>query len=375
MKYIFWTSICLLFWSYLGYPFFIKLLAKLKKCDIKSDSNFKPTVSLIIAAYNEEKVIKSKIENSFELYYPLEKLQIIIVSDGSTDQTASIVRAFDNKGLLFIEVPRGGKAAALNAAVKGAIGEILVFSDANSILGKESLGNVARYFSDPLVGCVSGVKMITADSHVVGTGEGFYWKWETDMKYHESICSSAVGADGAFYAIRKELFNPPITHKNITDDLAISLSVWKNRLRIVLDKNTIAREEASQTSKNEFSRKVRIAEGAYRTLSTNLWLLSFTKNIYIFQFISHKVLRWFGPVFMLSVLVASFYLLHQMLFRILFLLQVAFYLMALTYCVFPLKNKLFKLTHHFIMTNAAQFWALIIFIFAPRPPYWESRKG
>jgi cellulose synthase/poly-beta-1,6-N-acetylglucosamine synthase-like glycosyltransferase len=209
-KLVFWVSISALVYVFLGYPLFLFVVGSLVRKRSGVETLQQPYVSLIISAYNEEKVIREKIENSLSLDYPRSAFEIIVVSDASTDQTDAIVADYADKGVILERMPvRGGKTVGLNAVVPMAKGEIIVFSDANAIYAPNAVHKLVKNFSDPTIGCVTGdSQYVKLDQSYVGKSEDTYWDYERLLKIHESRLGSMVGADGAIFAIRKHLFRP-----------------------------------------------------------------------------------------------------------------------------------------------------------------------
>ncbi|MDD4364019.1 MAG: glycosyltransferase family 2 protein, partial [Atribacterota bacterium] len=232
---IYYFSILLLSYIYLGYPLSLYSLSLFKKYNIIYLVGYLPSVSIIIAAYNEEKVIEDKIKNTLELDYPKEKLEIIVFSDSSKDNTDDIVKRYEKVGVKLLRIEgRKGKTFCQNRAVKHAKGEIVVFSDANSIYQSDAIKKLVRNFADKQIGCVSGeLKYFSSDNNNDKNSEGFYWKYEKMIKRLESKNSSLVGANGAIYAVRKKLYV-------FLEDFAISdftepLMIFKNGCRVIYE--------------------------------------------------------------------------------------------------------------------------------------------
>ncbi|MDB5101109.1 MAG: glycosyl transferase family 2, partial [Cyanobacteria bacterium RYN_339] len=290
-----------------------------------------PPVTLLIAAFNEEDVIAAKIENSFALDYPRALLEILVVADGSSDGTCDVVRRYADRGVRLEYRPeRRGKIHAVNRTAPVATGEVLVFSDANSMFAVDSLRKLVRNFGDPRVALVAGEKRVAADDGTVSKGEGLYWRYESLLKRLDSRVSSAMGAAGEIFAIRKEIF---VAHApapdSIIEDFILSMGLVRDGHRVVYEPEAISLEEASPNAAEEFKRKVRIVAGGWQAV-VRLWpLLSPTYGVIAFQYISHRVLRWVVVPFLLpAILLANLALLGRPLYQALMAAQVGFYALA-----------------------------------------------
>jgi cellulose synthase/poly-beta-1,6-N-acetylglucosamine synthase-like glycosyltransferase len=312
----------------MGSPLIIAFLSKIKSRPVRKDS-ITPLVSLIIAAYNEEKIIGEKIENTLSLDYPQDLLEVIIVSDGSMDETEHIARQFIDEGVKLFHYPdRRGKPYALNYAVSHARGEVLVFSDANVLCEKDAIRKVVQNFSDPSVGCVTGKILLRPFSTEEPLGEGFYMRVEGFIHRQESLFSTMIGTDGAMYAIRKELFKP-LPEETLVDDFVISMRVLEKGYRIVYEPEARGTEMVPASVGEEFKRKVRIIAGGYQSI----WMLRSLLNPFRYpvislEFTSHKLLRWFSPFLMSMLFLSSLFLIARPLYLFVFCLQLAFYLLA-----------------------------------------------
>lgn len=295
------------------------------------DNNHLPTVSFIVAAYNEEKVIREKILNDLALDYPKMKLELIIVSDGSSDSTPSIVEEFRQDGVISLHKPeREGKIAALNRAVLVAKNEILVFSDANSLFNKNAINKLVRHFSDSSIGGVCGRKaIIDNELRVASKGDYLYWLYESSLKQAESKLGSVPTADGEIFAMRKSLYRP-IDRSVINDDTAITLSIIKGQQRVIYDQEAITYEEASLSLKDDFNVKARMVYGGLQMLA------EYKKELFPFlswfgtQFFFHKTLRYFMWLLLFFIYITNAALIGSGTFyTFFFLLQSMFYFFAL----------------------------------------------
>lgn len=366
MIYLFWILSFLILFHYIFFGFTVLILAKFfgKKHLMKSET---PSISFIIAAYNEEKVIVEKLKNDLELDYPKEKLEIIVVSDGSNDQTPALVESFKDRGVKSLHRPeRQGKIAALNRAVEFAQNEVLVFSDANSMFRKDALKKLVRHFSDTSVGGVCGQKAVLHNhDRKASLGDSLYWKYESTLKQAESHLGSIPTADGEIFSMRKKHYRP-IDTKIINDDTAITLNLISQGLRVIYDKEAITEEEASLNLKDDFNVKSRMVYGGIQILKIYAKELNPLSSWFGFQFFFHKTLRYFmwallGGVFLSNLLVLSSHVFYQ----VFFLLQVLFYLFSLVGYRMDKKGKvptLFYLPYYYCNVNIAAFKGFLFFL-------------
>ena len=328
MKIIFWLLFLLIIYHYVIFPAIVWVLASLSHKKVRK-REFYPKVSLIIAAYNEEKVIDAKIKNSFELDYPRDKLEIVVVSDGSKDRTPEIVESYRDLGVVgLFDPPRKGKTAALNRAVAHAEGEVVVFSDANSMYDRKAIIFLTRNFKDPSIGGVCGRKKIFENvDRESSRGDSLFWDFESRVKVQQSRIGSITTGDGEIFAVRKELFTK-IPEEVINDDTAITFNIIQQGSRVVYEPEAVSNEEASIVLKDDFNVKARMVCGGYQTLSLYSRMLFPPRNFFAVQFISHKVLRWTMPFFLILFFLTNLFLLDG--FYLYFLiLQSMFYAMAM----------------------------------------------
>lgn len=281
-----------------------------------------PGVSLIIPAYNEERHLPDKLQNLRALDYPPDRLQIIFVSDGSTDSTNDILRSAERDGLEVIYLPtRGGKSAALNRAVAGCRHEIVVFSDAATLFARDAVKKLVRHFADPQVGVVCGALQFRASAESRQT-EGVYWGYESMIRLMESRLGVTLSGSGAIYALRRRCF-VPLAADTLVEDLVVPMNARGLGFRVLYDPEARATDFAASTVAGEFTRRVRIATGSFQVLGRLLRapLDARTK----FAFVSHKVLRWIIPFLLIGMFVSSATLWAQPFYRALFLGQVLFY--------------------------------------------------
>ena len=362
MRLLFWFSLALTAYAYFGYALWLWLVVRMYKRPILRQSHNTPTISILIAARNEEANLPAKLENLRLLNYPQDRLQIIIVSDGSTDRTADILHEQAPRILSIILNDSNGKAHALNQAVKQATGDILVFLDARQAVDPDAVSELASCFADPAVGAASGELLLeTASGAPSGDALGIYWKIEKAVRKLESASGSVVGVTGAIYAIRRELYTP-IPPGTLLDDVFIPMHVARMGKRVVFQPSAIARDRLFSKKGKEFSRKVRTLTGNYQLLRLAPWLLS-PANPLLFRFLSHKLLRLAVPLFLLLTLISSA-ILPGPIYRALFWLQILFYLLAAFGALIPSARR-FKpvaIASTFVMLNAAAALAFYNFV-------------
>lgn len=380
-EYLFWISCFAVFYNYAGYAIIVFIANKLRR-RVNRDSSrfFYPTVSFIVAAYNEQDCIEEKAINSLELNYPKDKIEFIFITDGSTDRTNNILRHYSPIRVLY-NPERKGKSAALNRAVSEAKNQILIFSDANTILNKNACVNISRHYYFKETGGVAGEKKVLSLSesrNEVGGGEGLYWKYESFLKKLDSDFYSVVGAAGELFSLRKELYEP-VAENVILDDFILSMKVAEKGYRIVYEPNAYAMELPSFSLKDESKRKIRIAAGGFQAISLLPGSLHFWKNFRLFfLYFSHRILRWtLSPACLILILLSNLILLFQSnlpLYKILFAAQLLFYGMALMGSFSRFNFKLFKLSYYFVFMNISVILGFFRFLRGGQPAIWEKAK-
>lgn len=303
---LFWLTAALALYVYVVYPALLAVAAALLDRTVERGA-VTPTVSLIVAAYNEGDQIAATLEAALESDYPEEALEILVASDGSTDATEAVAGRYASRGVRVLSLPRRGKAHALNAAARRAAGELLVFTDANCRLEAGALRALARNFADPGVGGVAGHTgyAIPAAGETSGRGERLYWRYESWLKRAESRTGSVVSAHGGLYAIRRDLFRP-VEDGSVTDDFAVSTAVVEQGRRLVFEPDARALEDAPSRSASLFQRRVRLTVRGLRSLLLRRGLLNpFRYGFYSVALFSHKVLRRLLPAGLPVLLVAS----------------------------------------------------------------------
>jgi cellulose synthase/poly-beta-1,6-N-acetylglucosamine synthase-like glycosyltransferase len=335
-------------YAYFGYPLIIWCLARCfrRAHEFPADSaEYLPSVSLLIAAYNEEAVIEARLLNALAMDYPRDKLKIVVASDGSTDGTPDIVRKYEAQGVRLLNYKmRRGKAAVLNAAFKELKSEVVILSDANTYTEPDAARKLVRWFDDPQMGVVCG-RLVLTDPHTGRNADSLYWKYETFLKRSEGRLGALLGANGAIYAIRHNVYTP-IPNDTLVDDLVIPL--WARQhtgCAIAYDPEAVAHEESAPDVTHEFHRRSRIGAGGWKSLEM-LWpLMNPAQGWVAFTFISHKILRWLGPFFLIGMIVSNVLLWEEPLFQWLLLGQAAFYLLSLAGAYVPAPIKPLKVLH------------------------------
>jgi poly-beta-1,6-N-acetyl-D-glucosamine synthase len=345
-----------IFYVYAGFPLTLWVLRLRRRYTPPpaQDDDMLPSITLLVAAYNEEEVIQAKLENCALLNYPEDKLQFLFVSD-STDSTNEILRrAESDRFRIVILANRRGKVAALAAAYPIATGDILVFSDANTYYRPDSLRNLVRHFQNPQVGLVTGDVRIAASNQTFGAGERLYYKYERLLQELETSFWSTVGIDGAMYALRKSLLRPA-SHGLIADDLVTGMNVGCQGYRLIYDPESVADEDPTPTDGQEFWRKVRVVAYAIQSLVDREGVPGVFQWRLLWVYLSHKVLRWFIPVFLMLAFIESLMLAFYTQSGILLVVaQLAFYGLALVGWRCPGRTSLlFRVPYYFTMVNAA----------------------
>lgn len=324
---VFWSSVLLLGYANLGYPILLVAWARLRPQPFRTGAQ-RPSVSIVIAAHNEAGAIASRVRNLLSSDYPKDRLEILLGLDGCRDSTASLARASGSSQLRVIEFEsRRGKPSILNALVPLAAGEVVVFGDARQRYDSAAIGALVAPFADPSVGAVTGALILTGgDGRPLEQGLGLYWRCESSIRRNESRVGSVVGATGAIYAIRRELFEtlPPDT---ILDDVLLPMRIARRGFRVVFAPQARAYDAAPGSASSEFARKVRTISGTFQLFAREAWLLG-PGNPLLLQTLSHKALRLLTPALLLLALVANLALVDRPLFQFVLVAQIAFYLVA-----------------------------------------------
>jgi poly-beta-1,6-N-acetyl-D-glucosamine synthase len=296
LRLLFWFSITAIIYTYLGYPLVVWLMARCRRRVVRRAA-ITPRVSVVIACHNEARNIEARLRNLLECDYPQEQLEIILISDGSTDLTAEVARRCAPARLrIFAYERQMGKAIALNVGVELATGEVIVFADARQRFEAQAIRELVANFADPAVGAVSGELLLDGGAGV-GESVGLYWKYEKWIRKNESRFDSVIGATGAIYAIRKSLWQPlpPMT---ILDDVYTPMQIAMTGHRVVFEDRARAYDKAANSARREFARKVRTLTGNYQLCQLMPRLLVPTSAL-LLQFYSHKLMRLAAPIFFL----------------------------------------------------------------------------
>jgi cellulose synthase/poly-beta-1,6-N-acetylglucosamine synthase-like glycosyltransferase len=319
----FWLAVLLLGYLYVGYPLAAWLRARVSPRPHRREP-IAPVVTVVVVAYNEADRIEGRIRNLLDLEYPAERLDFIIASDGSTDDTAERARTHAGARLAVRAFPvRRGKAAVLNDVVPSARGDIVVLGDARQRFEPASLNALVSNFADPSVGAVSGELMLTAGTTAAGDGAGFYWRYEKFMRRCESCSDSTFGVTGAIYAIRRALFEP-VPADTILDDVLIPLRIVRRGYRVLFDARARAIDRAPATGRQEFVRKARTIAGTFQLFCRESWIMSPGRNRIWFQTVSHKGLRLVAPLLHVVVLACGVGLRDLPPYRLMLFAQAAF---------------------------------------------------
>jgi len=372
MRYLFWLAAGLIAYTYLGYACWLRVRMLWRSRPVQRGSST-PLVSIAMVVRNEQQFLETKLRNLMGLDYPADRCQIVVVSDGSTDQTESILRAYGSDARIHVVLNQlaQGKACGLNDAIDLAQGEIVVFTDARQTIEPQAVRLLAENFADLEVGCVSGELMLgDAGQGESSQGLSLYWRIEKLVRKLEAASGSVVGATGALYAVRRELLTrvPPGT---ILDDVYLPMQVVRQGRRVVLDERARAWDAPSLGTAREFSRKVRTLSGNYQLLQLAPWLLS-SRNPIRFEFVSHKLLRLVVP-FALTALLATSFVLRGPFYRVVLILQLVFYALSVLAISRLLKGgvlaRFADAAGTFVLLNGAAVVALANFV-AGRRPAW-----
>lgn len=379
---IFYSSLILLINSFIFYPLVIHFTFGKKRIN-KNNKNYQPTVSFIIAAYNEEKVIEKRIQNIAALEYDFDKIEVLIGSDNSNDNTNEILNSNKQKYSwlkVFLFNERKGKAGIINELINHAKNEIIVFTDANTIFQTNSLKELVKDFSDEKIGGVCGKLILIENENSINESneESKYWRYENLIKRAEGEAGMSFSANGGIFAIRKNLFEKIPTQKPVTDDLFISLSVVQKGYKFNFCENAIAYEEVSKDVKDEFNRKVRFSATNFQTLIYFKEILFGKNYLLTYAFFSHKVTRWFLPTILILLFISSWILASYLsLAFILFAFQIFFYFFALIGFIFAklkIRFILFSIPFYFVISNYAVIKGFIKFLRNKHSIIWDSTK-
>ena len=389
LKILFWATLLIVFYTYIGYGILLYIIIRLKRLlkgaplqpAAPADEDL-PTMTLMICAYNEEDVVKEKMENTLALDYPKDKLRIMWVTDGSNDHTNELLKAYPQVDIVF-SPERKGKTAALKHGLRELKTRYVAFTDANTMINSGALREIARLFSDPTVGCVSGEKRVAARKagEMAAEGEGLYWKYESTLKRWDSELYSTMGAAGELYAIDPKLCRE-VPDEALLDDFMLSMYVVQAGKRIAYTADAYALEYGSANIHEESKRKRRIAAGGLQSI---WWLRSMLnplkQPLVTFQYVSHRVLRWsVTPVSMVLLLLVNIALVAMgagNFYTVVLILQTVFYLMALAGWLMNRlgqKNKLLYTAYYFVFMNFNVFRGMAYLKSHGKSGAWEKAK-
>ena len=325
----FWASLAGIAYVYAGYPLLLLLVGSLARRGPRSDEHYAPGITLVISAYNEEGVIREKIENSLALDYPRERLEILVASDGSTDQTTAIAGEYATRGVRLLHYAANrGKNATLNDVIPEARGDLVVFTDANGKFQRDALRKLARHFADAGVGCVCGeLHYLSNDDNLVARGYNVYWRYDQRLKRLESRLGCLLGANGSIFAIRKELYQP--LPGSIPNDMVVPIQIAARGYAVVYDPEAVSREAGSQDAPEELARRSRIiGRGILGVRAVLPDVLASGRPLLLWELVSRKLLRYCTPFFFAGLLVSNLFL-WSGLYAVTLAGQAAFYGAAL----------------------------------------------
>jgi len=389
LKILFWATLLIVFYTYIGYGILLYIIIRLKRllkgsplqAAMPTDDEL-PTMTLMICAYNEEDVVAEKMENTLALDYPKDKFRIMWVTDGSNDRTNELLKAYPEVDIVF-SPERRGKTAALKHGLRELKTRYVAFTDANTMINTGALREIARLFSDPTIGCVSGEKRVAArkPGEMAAEGEGLYWRYESTLKRWDSELYSTMGAAGELYAIDPKLCRE-VPDEALLDDFMMSMYVVQAGKRIAYAPEAYAREYGSANIHEESKRKRRIAAGGLQSI---WWLRSMLNPLHqplvTFQYVSHRVLRWsVTPVAMVLLLLVNIALVVMgagTFYTVMLILQTLFYLMALAGWLmsrFGYKNKLLYTAYYFVFMNFNVFRGMAYLKSHGKSGAWEKAK-
>jgi cellulose synthase/poly-beta-1,6-N-acetylglucosamine synthase-like glycosyltransferase len=388
---LFWLFLFILFYTYLGYALIVYILLKMKRIFYpermkNTDDSYEPEVCLFVTAYNEKDYVRQKVENSFSLNYPKEKIQFLWVTDGSDDGTPDVLKEYKELEVHHLD-ERRGKMHAMNRGIRFVKAPIIIFSDTNTILGNRSIREIVAQFSDKNTGCVAGEKRILdkRTDAAAGSGEGLYWKFESWVKNIDAELNSAVGAVGELFAIRTELFEE-VESDTLLDDFIISLRIAQKGYRIAYTPKAYAEETASLNVREELKRKIRIAAGGIQTIFRLKDLLNpFRYGLLSWQYFSHKVLRWtLAPVSLFMVFILNLAIVvkqngwFDMKFYSVFLwIQILCYLLAGIGWLVENRKLRFKflfVPYYFLSINYASIHGIFRYFKGKQSVVWEKSR-
>jgi len=375
---IFWMSVAAILYTYGGYPLLLAIVSRFRS-RVVHRAAFEPRVSIIITAYNEERDLGAKLENTLALDYPRELSEVIVASDCSTDATDAIAASFADAGVKLVrQTRRMGKTSAQNLAVEHAHGEIILFSDATSLYQPDVLRVLLPNFADETVGCVGGrLIYIDPSSSRVGRGASSYWSYETFLKRHESNVCSLIGVSGCLYAVRRSAYVP--LEAEACSDFIIATRMVEQDLRAVYEPNAVCTEETNRQAGKELKMRVRVIAQTLNDLWRHRGMMNPRRSgFYAVELFSHKVMRYFVPLFLFALFVASGALSARSIFYLgIFAAQLAGYSTAALAALLErvgVHNRMLALPQYFVLSNLASLIAFYQFIRGERYAHWEPQR-
>ncbi len=370
---VFWFCAVLMVYIYAGYPVLAKLIANIVDKKVVRGA-IRPTVTVIVTAYNEQKAIHAKLDNLMALSYPAQLLTVLVASDASADGTDDIVRAYPDARVQLLRVEgRLGKTACQNLAARAAVGEIVVFTDATTHIDSDALTAMVENFADPQVGCVAGLlRYVDTQKSLTGSGGTSYWAYELSLRDAETRLGSLVGVSGCFYGVRKSAFRD--ISPALISDFVIALNMREQNLRTVLEPAAICREETLVKSTQELGMRVRVALRSLTALAVERRLLNpFRYGLFAWQLWSHKLLRYVSPLIWLLLLLASIALCDRWLYAFALWSQVVVIVAGiLGWLMHGGRTALLARPYYFLLTNAASFLAICRFLRGDRVTVWKT---
>jgi cellulose synthase/poly-beta-1,6-N-acetylglucosamine synthase-like glycosyltransferase len=375
-NFAFWLAFAVLAYAHAVYPLLLRLPWRRAAGDPRADRDVWPRVSVIIPTHNEDQVIEAKVANCLAIDYPRERIEFLVASDGSTDRTCEMVQRLESARMNVLEYPvRRGKAATMNDAVSVAGGDVLCFCDANVMFEPQALKRLVARLDDPHVGAVTGdVRLDSHDSNF-GRGESLYYRLERAIQRGESRVGSVMGVDGGMYVLRRELFQP-LPADTILDDFVATMRVIRQGRRVLYEPEAIATEGATPSARQEFARRARVAAGAVQSIKRGEWP-SWRRPVEVWQYASHKLLRWLGPVWLVLVLASSVALWNAgTVYLATAAFQGAFYLLAAAATIsIPFRRtRLGGIPFYFAMSHAAMAVGLVKGLFNLQRVTWQRTE-
>lgn len=378
---LFWLLFLIILYCYFGYPLLIYIVAKLHPRKVHK-KKFRPAVSIVLSVWNEEEVIEKKIHNLLSLDYPKEKMEILIGSDGSTDRTNAIIKSFFDPRVIFIESgKRQGKMLTINELVKKAKHEVIVFTDARQAFATDAIKELVDNFADPSIGSTSGELIFAPKEGGTAKGLNLYWEYEKFLRSQESKVHSMLGATGAIYAIRRELF-VPVPANVVLDDMYIPFKIIEKGYRAIFDEQAKAYDEVADSPQQEHQRKARTLYGNYQIFGRFPGMFNILKSPIAIQLFSHKFLRVMAPFLMIALWIVNALLLDRPFFKIIFILQIIFYCLAVLgalarqakYGILKLILKICYIPYVFCLLNFSALIGFLRFVMAKQSITWQKAR-